>query len=60
LGEKPDLRQILGIIIALAGIMILIGGPALTNKMTGIVLVLSGCFIWAFGQVLIRKFTSGL
>ena len=60
LGEKPDLRQILGIIIALAGIMILIGGPALTDKMTGIVLVLSGCFTWAFGQVLIRKFTVGL
>lgn len=60
LGEKPNLRQIIGIVIALAGIIILIGGPALSNKITGIILVLSGCFIWAFGQVLIRKFTNGL
>ena len=60
LGEKPNLRQFLGIIIALLGIVILIGGPALSNKVTGIVLVLSGCLIWAFGQVLIRKFTRGL
>ena len=60
LGEKPDLRQVFGIIIAFLGIVILIGGPTLSNKVTGIVLVLSGCLIWAFGQVLIRKFTSGL
>ncbi|ADE40260.1 DMT family transporter [Candidatus Puniceispirillum marinum] len=60
LGEKPNLRQFLGIIIALIGIIILIGGPALSNKVFGIILVLSGCLIWAFGQVLIRKYTSGL
>ena len=60
LSEKPNLRQIIGIIIALLGIMILIGGPALSNKVFGIILVLSGCLIWAFGQVLIRKYTSGL
>ena len=60
LSEKPNLRQIIGIIIALIGIMILIGGPALSNKVFGIILVLSGCLIWAFGQVLIRKYTNGL
>ena len=60
LSEKPNLRQIIGIIIALVGIMILVGGPALSNKVFGIILVLSGCLIWAFGQVLIRKYTSGL
>ena len=55
LGEKPNLRQLSGIVVAMVGIFIIIGAPALDDQMDGVTLVLLGALFWALGQVLIRR-----
>jgi len=60
LGEKPNLRQFFGIVMALAGILVILGAPALDGQMVGVTLVLLGALVWAFGQVLIRRIEGAL
>ena len=60
LGEKPNLRQFFGIVVALAGILIILGAPSLDGQMLGVTLVLLGGLFWAFGQVLIRRLDGAL
>ena len=60
LGEKPNLRQFFGIVVALAGIPVIVGAPALDGQMLGVTLVLLGALLWAFGQVLIRRLDGAL
>ena len=55
LGEKPNLRQLSGIVVAMVGILIIIGTPALDGQTVGVTLVLLGALFWALGQVLIRR-----
>ena len=60
LGERPSLRQILGIVMASCGVVVILGAPALEGQWLGIGLVLSGALVWAFGQVLIRRLDGAL
>jgi O-acetylserine/cysteine efflux transporter len=60
LGERPSLRQILGIVMASCGVVVILGAPALAGQWLGIGLVLSGALVWAFGQVLIRRLDGAL
>ena len=60
LGEKPNLRQFFGIVVALAGILVILGAPSLDGQMLGVTLVLLGALVWAFGQVLIRRLDGAL
>ncbi len=60
LGEKPNLRQFFGIVVALAGILVILGAPSLDGQMLGVTLVLLGGLFWAFGQVLIRRLDGAL
>jgi len=60
LGEKPNMRQFLGMVIALLGIVVILGAPALDGQMLGVTLVLLGALVWAFGQVLIRRLDGAL
>jgi len=60
LGERPSLRQILGIVLASCGVVVILGAPALAGQWLGIGLVLSGALVWAFGQVLIRRLDGAL
>ena len=60
LGEKPNMRQTLGIVIALGGILVIVGAPALKGQMLGAALVLLGGVFWALGQVLIRRLNGAL
>ena len=60
LGEKPSLRQTIGIGMAVLGVVIILGAPELGGQTIGISLVLLGAFVWALGQVLIRRFQGAL
>ena len=60
LGERPSLRQMIGIVMASCGVVVILGAPALDGQWLGIGLVLSGALVWAFGQVLIRRLDGAL
>ena len=55
LGEKPPFKNIIGLIIAFVGIVILSGNPNLEGKLLGVVFILSGAFLWSFAQVLAKN-----
>ena len=54
LKEKPSFKNIIGLLIAFTGIVILTGSPNLENKLFGVLLLLSGAFLWAFAQVIAK------
>ena len=59
-GEKPNMRQLFGIGVALVGFAIILGAPALNKQILSISLVLSGSLLFALGQVLIRRLDGAL
>lgn len=58
LKEKPIFKNILGLIIAFAGLIILSGSPNLMGKYLGVILVLGGAFTWSLGQILIKPISE--
>ena len=58
LKEKPTVRSIIGISIALIGVYILTGSPNLDGKFIGASLVVTGACIWALGQVLVKPLSK--
>ena len=58
LKEKPTIRSIMGISIALIGVYILTGTPNLDGKFIGATLVVTGASIWALGQVLVKPLSK--
>lgn len=60
LGEKPNIRQLFGIVVALVGVAVILGAPALNGQIIGIILVLSGSLLFALGQILIRRLDGAL
>ena len=58
LKEKPTVRSIFGISIALIGVYILTGTPNLDGKFIGAALVVTGASIWALGQVLVKPLSK--
>jgi len=58
LKEKPTIRSIIGISIALFGVYILTGTPNLDGKFIGATLVFTGAGIWALGQVLVKPLSK--
>lgn len=55
LGEKISLRQGIGMLIAFAGAILIVGEPKLSNDLFYVMLLISGAFMWAVGQVMIKK-----
>ncbi len=55
LGEKISLKQMLGMFIAFAGAVLIVGEPKLSNDLTSVALLIAGAFTWAVGQVMIKK-----
>ena len=60
LKERPSVKNIIGLIIAFAGIIVLSGAPNLEGKNLGVLLVLSGAFTWALGQVFAKPISENL
>ena len=58
LKERPKLKNILGIILAFMGLIILSGSPDLKEKYLGVILTLSGAFTWSLGQVLVKPISE--
>ena len=58
LKERPKLKNILGIILAFMGLIILSGSPDLKGKYLGVILVLSGALTWSLGQVLVKPISE--
>ena len=54
LKEKPSMKNLIGLLIAFIGIVILTGSPNLENKLFGVLLLLSGAFLWAYAQVIAK------
>ena len=54
LGEFPTKKQLIGILLACCGTIVLLGTPSVEGKAIGAILVLSGAFCWALGQVMVR------
>ena len=54
LGERPPLKNIIGLVIAFIGIYILAGNPNLDGKMIGVIFILTAAFLWSFAQVLAK------
>jgi O-acetylserine/cysteine efflux transporter len=60
LGEKPSLKQIVGITISCLGILTIVGAPSLDGQIFGVILILGGTLAFALGQVLIRRLKGAL
>ena len=60
LGEKPSLKQIVGITISCLGILTIVGAPSLDGQIFGVMLILGGTLAFALGQVLIRRLKGAL
>ena len=58
LKEKPPLKNLIGLLIAFSGLIVLTGAPNLQGKYLGVFLVLSGALTWAFGQVLAKPISE--
>ena len=58
LKEKPTVRSIIGISVALIGVYILTGSRNLDGKFIGAALVVTGASIWALGQVLVKPLSK--
>ena len=58
LGEKASLRKWLGIMIAFAGVGLLIGKVEFNNAWGSVALVVAGAFTWAVGQIFVRKLNN--
>ena len=60
LKEKPNIRSLVGILVAFVGVYILTGSPSLEGKFLGIFLTILGSGIWALGQVLVKPLSKEL
>ena len=58
LKERPQLKNIIGILIAFIGLIILSGAPNLEGKFIGVILILAGGFTWALGQVFAKEVSN--
>jgi O-acetylserine/cysteine efflux transporter len=54
-GERISLKQGLGVAIAFAGAILIIGEPKLEGNLIYAFLVIDGAFTWAVGQIMIKK-----
>lgn len=55
LREVPTLRQVLGIAVAVGGVILVAGDPKLGDHMPAVALALGSIATWAVGQIRIRK-----
>ncbi len=55
LGDRLTAQQLLGLLVAFAGLYVLTGAPNLQGQWFGISLALAGSFMWALSQVMLRR-----
>ena len=60
LKERPSIKNLIGLLIAFTGLIVLLGAPNLQGKYLGVILVLSGAFTWALAQVFAKPISERL
>jgi O-acetylserine/cysteine efflux transporter len=55
LHERPTWRQIVGMIVAVGGVILVAGDPAMTKSLIPALWVIGSIVIWAVGQIRIRR-----
>jgi len=55
LGDKLSLKQVIGMVIAFVGAILIIGEPELSGDLIYVFMVIGGAFTWAVGQIMIKK-----
>jgi O-acetylserine/cysteine efflux transporter len=58
LKEIPSIKNIIGLLIAFAGVIILTGAPNLEGKYIGVLLTLAGAFTWSLGAVMAKPLSK--
>ena len=60
LKERPSIKNLIGLLIAFIGLIVLLGTPNLQDKYLGVILVLSGACTWSLGQVFAKPISEKL
>ncbi|MCZ4354147.1 EamA family transporter [Roseovarius aestuarii] len=55
LHERPSRTAVVGIVLAVFGVILVAGAPAASGGLVWIVMVIFSIFVWAIGQLWIRK-----
>lgn len=55
LGDRIALKQVIGMAVAFAGVVLIVGEPRLENNLIYVFMVIAGAFTWAIGQIMIKK-----
>ncbi len=55
LKEKLGIIRVMGMALALVGVVIIVGEPRLSDQLGSALLVISGCSVWAVSQILISR-----
>ena len=55
LGDRVTLQQAIGMIVAFAGAVLILGEPKLAGDLVYAFLVIGGAFTWAVGQIMIKQ-----
>jgi len=55
LGDKMSARQMIGVVIAFGGAILIIGEPNLSGDLIYVFMVIGGAFTWSVGQIMIKK-----
>lgn len=55
LRERPTRRTIIGVVVAIVGVVLVAGRPAFNGGLTSIIGMMASIVVWATGQILIRK-----
>ena len=55
LGDRISIKQVIGIIVAFLGAVLIIGEPKLSGDLVYAFMVIGGAFTWSVGQIMIKK-----
>ena len=55
LDDKISVKQVIGMLVAFVGAVLIVGEPKLANDLVYAFMVIGGAFTWAMGQIMIKK-----
>jgi len=55
LRERPGLARVVGIALAMFGVVVIAGQPTLEDQLFPMLLTASGAFTWAIGQIMVKR-----